>query len=90
MPHFFNLKELTKVQKDNWEKSIINYTKIIEFNCLNELNSMTKEQKSSFMKYFSQKDFNDQDILKRLITGSLTMGNSPGDEIGRASCRERV
>jgi hypothetical protein len=41
---------------------------------------MTKEQKSSFMKYFSQKDFNDQDILKRLITGSLTMGNSPGDE----------
>ncbi len=80
MPHFFNLKELTQIQKDNWEKSIKNYTKILELNCLNELNAMTREQKSKFMKNSLKKEFNDEDILSKLLSVALVMGNSPGDE----------
>ena len=48
MPHFFNKKELTQEQLENWTRYVDMYEKTLGFNVNRELLNMQENQKEKF------------------------------------------
>jgi hypothetical protein len=82
MPTFFRENQLTEDQKANWDKAIEKHKKVFEFNALQELKSMSDKNKKEIMRMgpHPQKEFTDEDVLKKIKELAMIMGNPPGHE----------
>ncbi len=80
MPTFFRKKELTEEQKNNWDKAIVNYSKVLELNALSQLKAMKDDEKLKLMRTNDINSFTEDDLLKELLFCASVMGNSPGHE----------
>lgn len=78
MPQFFNKKELTQEQIENWTRYVNMYEKTLGFNVNRELLNMQENQKEKFECMFGNVSF--EDIQEKMIESAELMGNIPGDE----------
>ena len=78
MPHFFNKKELTQEQLENWTRYVDMYEKTLGFNVNRELLNMQENQKEKFECMFGNVSF--EKIQEKMIESAELMGNVPGDE----------
>lgn len=78
MPHFFNKKELTQEQMENWNRYVDMYEKTLGFNVNRQLIQMQNEDKEKFVEMFQ--DISQSEIEEKMIQNAQLMGNFPGDE----------
>lgn len=78
MPHFFNKKELTQQQMENWNRYVDMYEKTLGFNVNRQLIQMQNEDKKKFVEMFQ--DVSQAEIQEKMIQNAQLMGNFPGDE----------